>query len=71
MSHSDDKGLVLPPPVAPVQVVVVPITKGSGAEHDAVMARVGAVVAALKVRCLALRCVALRCVPRVAPPRAQ
>jgi hypothetical protein len=46
MSHSDDKGLVLPPPVAPVQVVVVPITKGSGAEHDAIMARVGAVVAA-------------------------
>jgi len=66
MSHSDDKGLVLPPPVAPVQVVVVPITKGSGAEHDAVMARVGAVVAALKVRC-----VALCCAPRVASPRAQ
>lgn len=25
MTHSDDKGLVLPPPVAPLQVVVVPI----------------------------------------------
>eukprot|EP00600_Ochromonadales_sp_CCMP1393_P013100 CAMPEP_0175005516 /NCGR_PEP_ID=MMETSP0005-20121125/5357_1 /TAXON_ID=420556 /ORGANISM="Ochromonas sp., Strain CCMP1393" /LENGTH=626 /DNA_ID=CAMNT_0016260771 /DNA_START=231 /DNA_END=2111 /DNA_ORIENTATION=+ len=30
MTHSDDKGLVLPPPVAPVQVVIEPITKGSG-----------------------------------------
>lgn len=49
MSHSDDKGLVLPPPVAPVQVVIVPITKGSGEEHDAVMARVAGIVAALKV----------------------
>jgi prolyl-tRNA synthetase len=28
MTHADDKGLVLPPPVAPVQCVIVPITKG-------------------------------------------
>ena len=28
MSHSDDIGLVLPPKIAPVQVVVVPIYKG-------------------------------------------
>lgn len=28
MSHSDDNGLVLPPKVAPVQVVIVPIYKG-------------------------------------------
>ena len=28
MSHSDDNGLVLPPAVAPIQVVVVPISKG-------------------------------------------
>jgi prolyl-tRNA synthetase len=28
MSHSDDKGLVLPPKLAPVQVVIVPIYKG-------------------------------------------
>lgn len=27
MTHSDDKGLVLPPNVAPVQVVIIPITK--------------------------------------------
>lgn len=28
MAHSDDKGLVLPPKVAPIQVVIVPIYKG-------------------------------------------
>ena len=28
MSHSDDKGLVLPPKLAPIQVVIVPIYKG-------------------------------------------
>lgn len=28
MSHSDDKGLVVPPKLAPVQVVIVPIYKG-------------------------------------------
>jgi len=28
MSHSDDKGLVLPPMLAPIQVVIVPIYKG-------------------------------------------
>ncbi|PKQ68591.1 proline--tRNA ligase [Raineya orbicola] len=28
MSHSDDSGLVLPPKVAPIQVVIVPIYKG-------------------------------------------
>lgn len=28
MTHSDDKGLVLPPKLAPIQVVIVPIVKG-------------------------------------------
>ncbi|MEO7264313.1 MAG: proline--tRNA ligase [Ferruginibacter sp.] len=28
MAHSDDKGLVLPPKIAPVQVVIVPVYKG-------------------------------------------
>ena len=28
MSHSDDEGLVLPPNLAPIQVVIVPIYKG-------------------------------------------
>ncbi len=29
MVHGDDKGLVLPPRVAPVQVIVIPIVKAS------------------------------------------
>ena len=28
MTHSDDEGLVLPPNLAPIQVVIVPIYKG-------------------------------------------
>jgi prolyl-tRNA synthetase len=36
MTHSDDEGLVLPPAVAPIQVVVVPVFKD--AEKDVVMA---------------------------------
>jgi prolyl-tRNA synthetase len=48
MSHSDDKGLVLPPPVAPVQVIIVPITKGSGDDHDLVTAKVKELAAVLK-----------------------
>ena len=28
MTHSDDFGLVLPPKLAPIQVVIVPIFKG-------------------------------------------
>ena len=35
MVHSDDKGLVLPPRVAPVQVVIIPIyTKTTNDELD-------------------------------------
>ena len=48
MSHSDDKGLVLPPRVAPTQVVLVPITKGEGEQHELVMKQVDNIVAALK-----------------------
>ena len=28
MAHSDDEGLILPPKIAPLQVVIVPIYKG-------------------------------------------
>jgi len=28
MAHSDDDGLVLPPKLAPIQVVIIPIFKG-------------------------------------------
>jgi prolyl-tRNA synthetase len=33
MTHGDDKGLVLPPALAPYQVVVVPIGRGEGGEQ--------------------------------------
>jgi prolyl-tRNA synthetase len=46
MTHSDDQGLVLPPRVAPVQVVIVPVYKS--AERETVMAAVDALHAALK-----------------------
>ncbi len=48
MTHSDDAGLVCPPPVAPVQVVVVPILGKTPEEQTAVNAAVDAAVAALK-----------------------
>ena len=43
MSHSDDKGLVLPPKLAPYQVVIVPIYKG-----DEQLAQISAVVNKMK-----------------------
>jgi len=48
MTHSDDAGLVLPPPVAPVQAVIVPITKGEGEETALVRQHVDRMVAQLK-----------------------
>ena len=36
MTHGDDEGIVLPPRLAPVQVVVVPIVKGSDAKATAI-----------------------------------
>jgi prolyl-tRNA synthetase len=38
MVHGDDKGLVMPPRVAPVQVAIVPIAKASDAEGSAAAA---------------------------------
>ena len=29
MTHSDDNGLVLPPKLAPIQVVIIPVTKNA------------------------------------------
>jgi prolyl-tRNA synthetase len=37
MAHGDARGLVLPPRIAPVQVVVVPITRSNDAEGTAVV----------------------------------
>jgi len=46
MVHGDDHGLVLPPKLAPIQVVVIPIWK-SDAEHAAVLGAVAQVKATL------------------------
>jgi prolyl-tRNA synthetase len=48
MTHSDDQGLVLPPKLAPVQVVIVPVYKNE--EKARVMAAVDALYASLKAR---------------------
>ncbi len=48
MTHSDDQGLVLPPAVAPIQVVIVPVYKD--AERAVVMEAVDKITAALKGR---------------------
>ena len=47
MTHSDDQGLVLPPKLAPVQVVIVPIFRNDD-EKTTVLERAGAVERALK-----------------------
>jgi prolyl-tRNA synthetase len=44
MAHSDDEGLVCPPKLAPIQVVVVPIYKGD-AERSAVLEAIERIVA--------------------------
>ena len=36
MTHGDSKGLVLPPRVAPIQVVIIPIVK-EGADNEAII----------------------------------
>lgn len=47
MTHSDDNGLVLPPKLAPIQVVIVPIYR-SQEQLDAVNAKVAPIVENLK-----------------------
>ena len=47
MTHSDDKGLVLPPNLAPIQVVIIPIYK-SAEEFDAVTVIADNLLTALK-----------------------
>lgn len=43
MVHSDDNGLVLPPKLAPIQVVMVPIFKGDE-QHNAISAKLQPVI---------------------------
>jgi prolyl-tRNA synthetase len=47
MAHSDDQGLVLPPKIAPLQVVIVPIYKGDE-QKEQIGARVQEIVKDLK-----------------------
>ena len=47
MTHSDDQGLVMPPRIAPIQVVIVPIYKGE--DQKAILdEKIGTIVASFK-----------------------
>lgn len=48
MCHSDDEGLRLPPVLAPIQVVIIPITGKKTEEAEAVLAKCAEIVAKLK-----------------------
>src|SRR5574344_789677 len=47
MTHSDDNGLVLPPRLAPIQVVIVPISKGEE-QLNAISAKVNTIASTLR-----------------------
>ena len=47
MTHSDDNGLVLPPRLAPIPVVIIPIAKG-GDQLSAISARLEPIITALR-----------------------
>ena len=49
MTHSDDNGLVLPPKLAPIQVVIVPIYKGQE-QLDAISGKVNEITKQLRKR---------------------
>lgn len=49
MAHSDDEGLVLPPKIAPLQVVIVPIHKGDE-QKQLIDKKVDEIMAALKAK---------------------
>ncbi len=54
MAHSDDEGLVLPPILAPIQVVIVPIPKGEESLR-AIDAKVDPLVKALKAKGISVK----------------
>jgi prolyl-tRNA synthetase len=54
MAHGDDQGLVLPPRLAPIQVVIVPIWRVDE-ERDAVLAQANQVMQALKADAVRVR----------------
>jgi prolyl-tRNA synthetase len=54
MAHSDDNGLVLPPKLAPIQVVIIPIYR-SPEDLAAVSAKVDPIIAELKARGISVK----------------
>ncbi|MEN9547714.1 MAG: hypothetical protein RIR12_305 [Bacteroidota bacterium] len=54
MAHSDDQGLVLPPKIAPLQVVIVPIFKGEE-QKAAIDAKVQAITTELKSKGISVK----------------
>lgn len=54
MAHSDDQGLVLPPKLAPIQVVIVPINKGEE-ELQKITAVADEIIAGLKLKGISVK----------------
>lgn len=54
MAHSDDEGLVLPPKLAPVQVVIVPIYKGDE-QLKLITEKVNIIIAELKAKNISVK----------------
>lgn len=54
MAHSDDEGLVLPPKIAPLQVVIVPIYKGEE-QKQMIDTRVNAIISGLKQKSIRVK----------------
>src|SRR3712207_4593537 len=54
MTHSDDNGLVLPPRLAPIQVVIIPIYKEE-AQHEAITAKLQPVIDKLQALGITVR----------------
>ena len=55
MAHSDDNGLVLPPKLAPIQVVIVPIYKNAD-DLAQISAKVNTLVDALRRKGISVKC---------------
>jgi len=54
MAHSDDDGLILPPRIAPLQVVIVPIYKGDE-QKAAITEKVNAIISGLKAKGISVK----------------
>ncbi len=54
MAHSDDQGLVLPPNLAPIQVVIVPIYKGLE-QLDAISEKIDPIIKSLKAKGISVK----------------